>query len=654
MKNKRLFILVLIILISALFLEAQEKKQKSTTNEREATSSAQAQENSKQKTSVPKKLIEEIVVYAPSPEVVSTAKTSTLTRDFIVKLHPRRLDEVINYLPGTFATEGTKNEASLKIRGLGPERVTLLYDGVPVYEPYFNSFDLKSFFTEEIQTIKVIKGANSVLYGPNTLGGVVNVITRRPTSPFLSLQAQYGGNNLFNYSLSGGGKYKRLAFFSSFNHDQADSYSYSNQGESIIRENSDYERTAFLGKVYFTPSAASELMASVSYLTSAYGIPWATDYYRPRYWRFKDWQRFQVNMGGIWEISEKTLLTGRSYYVSHHNVLDSYQTQSFLQRQWSSTYRNYSLGFFVVGQTELNSSHFLRFSLNLKKDEVNTQDDLGEPWEEHAHLTYSAGVEDTVRLAEWCSLVVGSSLDWLKEDNGEIKVALNPLAAFNFFPLRDLKFYLSLSQKSRFPSMKSLYSEVSGNPDLNEERGRNYEIGFHWKKGWEISGAIFYNRLTNLIRSVRTIYGFKTYDNIGRAWIKGLELEMARSVGPLILMANYTYLKTRNEETRLPLELIPGSSFNFMLSYELRNLMELNVWGRAVSRARSYLDSKILEIPAYWLANATLGINFSFGQVFLAIENMFNRYYFTEPGFPLRGRTLKVGARFKVEESVSK
>ena len=79
-------------------------------------------------------------------------------------------------------TFGDKDTYTLKLRGVGANRIALLVDGVPVYEPYFGTFDLKTVSAGGIDTIQVTKGPSSVLYGPNTLGGLVNVITKRPAA----------------------------------------------------------------------------------------------------------------------------------------------------------------------------------------------------------------------------------------------------------------------------------------------------------------------------------------------------------------------------------------------------------------------------------------------------------------------------------------
>lgn len=73
---------------------------------------------------------------------------------------------------------------NIGIRGLNPERsrnILLLTDGIPIQPAVYG--DPSAYFNvpvELVDQIEVIKGGTSVLFGPNTVGGVVNYITKRP------------------------------------------------------------------------------------------------------------------------------------------------------------------------------------------------------------------------------------------------------------------------------------------------------------------------------------------------------------------------------------------------------------------------------------------------------------------------------------------
>ena len=139
------------------------------------------------------RITEEILVIGKSPKDIPLATVSTVLSEEINALKPRDLSDILKYIPGSMVTFGDKDTYTLKLRGVGANRIALLVDGVPVYEPYFSTFDLKTISAGSIDTVQVTKGPSSVLYGPNTLGGLVNVITRRPAAePRLTLTGSYG------------------------------------------------------------------------------------------------------------------------------------------------------------------------------------------------------------------------------------------------------------------------------------------------------------------------------------------------------------------------------------------------------------------------------------------------------------------------------
>jgi iron complex outermembrane receptor protein len=292
----------------------------------------------------------------------------------------------------------------------------------------------------------------------------------------------------------------------------------------------------------------------------------------------------------------------------------------------------------------------LKFSLNYRDDNIRTQDDRGGEWEEFQHQTLSAGFENHFSLNPKLILAAGVNLDYLIKYSGDNKASLNPILGIKFNPSDYLAFHLTFSQKSRFPSMRALYSSRGGNPDLKDERGTNFEFGLRYERNLLLSGAIFYNRMKDLINAVRLPSGFQTNLNIGRAHIFGFELEAQKTVGFLSISANYTYLGARNEEEDRRLDLVPESQLNFVLDVTANNKFQFTMWGLAASSSEMKVFDELVKIPGYFVLNATLSKSFSNFTVFLKGENLFNKYYVTEPGYPMRGRTVSVGLKFRPEE----
>jgi iron complex outermembrane receptor protein len=615
-----------VLLFTPLFLASQEKEKK---------------EEEKQKI-----ITEEIVVIAPLPKDFLISSTSSIKKEKIESFVPRDLSEVLSFTSGTFISSGSKNEFRIKIRGLENERIALLYDGIPIYEPFFNSFDLKTLASEEVESIKIVKGASSVLYGPNALGGVVEVLTKRPSPPSFSLKTLYDSNNSLDISSSGSIRWNNF-FFSGFAQlDKSEGFKWNRDGEMARRANSDYERRNITTKLYFYPSKKSEILFEAGFYSSEFGIPSATEYYNPRYWRFKSWSRFQLNLGGTFSLWKNGSLKLRSYYVRHDNVLDAYTGAEMDEVQWESTYKNDSYGSFLLGSFPILPDDDLKFSLNFRDDRARTQDDIGLEWEEYEHKTLSLGFENHFSLTPRWKFVAGASLDHLNKQSGENKTSLNPILGLKFNPTEFIDLHATFSQKSRFPSMKSLYGTQAGNPDLRDERGTGYELGARYEKALILSGAIFYDRIKDLIQSVRLPSGFQTNLNVGKARIFGFELEFEKPFRWFDFSFNYTYLDGRNEDENRRLDLLPESQLNFVLGVRSRNEFQFNLWGLAVSSSEVRIFNEIVSVPSYFVLSAVLSKDFSNFTVLLKGENILNVSYATEPGYPMKGRVIALGIRY--------
>jgi Fe(3+) dicitrate transport protein len=147
----------------------------------------------------------------PEVEVIGKSRTSldripgsaeVVTQQRLVAMVPLTGNEVLRTLPGVHIQEeeGLGLRANVGIRGLNPDRsrtVLMLEDGVPVaLNPYGEP---EMYYTppiDRMERVEVVKGSGSILFGPQTIGGVINYVT--PSAPLrpegsLSLQGGSGG-----------------------------------------------------------------------------------------------------------------------------------------------------------------------------------------------------------------------------------------------------------------------------------------------------------------------------------------------------------------------------------------------------------------------------------------------------------------------------
>jgi iron complex outermembrane receptor protein len=355
-------------------------------------------------------------------------------------------------------------------------------------------------------------------------------------------------------------------------------------------------------------------------------------------------------MGGTFSFFKRGHLKVRSYYVRHFNVLNAYTGPDLGELQWKSTYQNDSYGAFLLGSLPFASQNELKFSLNFRDDRARTQDDVGEVWEEFKHQTVSLGLENHFRLNSRWRLIAGASLDHLRKFTGENKTSLNPIAGLNFNPSEYIDLRVSVSQKSRFPSMRSLYSSQNGNPDLKHERGTSYELGFLYERDFLFSGAVFYNKIKDLIQSVRLLDGSRINLNIGQAYIAGFEMEFSKAFHWLNLSINYTYLDGVNKDEDRPLDLVPKSQLNFVMNVFFEKNMKFTLSGLYVSSSEVKIFDDIVSIPGYFVLNAVFLVKISNVDIFLKAENLLDNDYVTEPGYPMKARALALGFKYNFQK----
>ncbi len=593
-----------------------------------------------------KKIIEEVTVTGKFPDIHTISKVSVVDSKKIGKINPKNIGEVIDQLPGVYVSEGGKGESQINIRGLGSDKVTLMYDGIPVYEPYFGSFDLKSFGSSGVKEIKVIKGASSVLYGPNAMGGVINIITKRPDEPFFSLRTDLSNNATSYVSGKLGYSFNKFAVFSSFSLDKTDGFSYDDGSENKLRELSGHNRKNFNLKLYYYPTGKSELVFETIYTNSEYGLPPAMDYSKKRFWYFKDWNRLQVNLGGLFPLFDKGSLKTKIYYINHYNVLDDYNNVDQETLRWESTYENYSMGMSVLGDFPVFEGNTLRIAITGSRNKVNMQGNIGESWKKYERDIYSVGIEDHFAISDKMKIIGGFSVDYLKKDNGTEKTTFNPIIGikYNFSDSIDVDF--SISKKSRFPSMKSLYSSRSGNPDLTDEIAQNIELGLHYNKNIYFGLSVFYSVYDNMVQSYRGLDGYKNYQNIGEAEIKGMEVELRKSFGSFEAGINYTYLDTSEKELDIPLDYTPKHQTNIFIGFNNKSF-GISLWSNLISESQTKMGKEppfdTLIIPSYVLINSLIRKKIGEHSIYLKITNLLDENYFSEPGFPSQSRKISLG-----------
>jgi outer membrane cobalamin receptor len=90
------------------------------------------------------------------------------------------LGDLLSMTPGLFTLQlgSTGQMHGLTLNGLDAHNIAFMSDGISLNDPYTGLFDLNFYPTEHIERIEVIQGTRAFVYGLNSTGGAINIVTK--------------------------------------------------------------------------------------------------------------------------------------------------------------------------------------------------------------------------------------------------------------------------------------------------------------------------------------------------------------------------------------------------------------------------------------------------------------------------------------------
>jgi outer membrane receptor protein involved in Fe transport len=556
----------------------------------------------------------EVIVTADQIVKESPTTISEVTAADIEKYNASNLGDALKLLPGIYFRQGrAKQESYASIRGFEQDKVLILLDGMPIYQPYEGLVNLTDIPVQNIAKIKVIKGVSSSLYGPNSMGGVINIITRKGgRKPEAALSYEVSEYNTNHIAITHGQKVGNLSYFMGISHKESDGFRLANdftlaqeilasmaiapspiphtplKTDSGLRENTDYSRDAITFTASWDVTGKNILGISMEYYNNEYGIaPGAiyretrraggTAYWYPRYWRFDDCKRYTVNITDEYELINTLRFKARFFYDDYKSALNAYDDDTYSSQlrtagapSFDSEYDDYNIGgnFYVLWDQIHN--HHVRLGYSFKKDVHRSEYAFASSVPEYEKLlshTYSVALEDIVDITDSLSLTVGASYDTFEQidreqtsgtTKGDDIHSFNPQAGISYIYSDALNFYASIGRKIRFPTMRNLYANgvigPKGDPNMKEEKTIIYEFGSQWwiNENLQFEGSLFYNDVEDLILFNNQIGRFEQYAD---ASLYGMELNLsARFTTNLTADFSYTYLMAENDGSTVVVE----------------------------------------------------------------------------------------------------
>jgi len=636
----------------------------------------------------------EIVVTAERPAVNTSTTVTELSVEDIVATGSETAAQALEQLPGVDVQKGRKGQSYISIRGFDQRDLKVLIDGVPAYEAYEGLVDLAMIPSESISKITVTKGASSVLYGANAMGGVVNIITKKGgKEPVSEVTTAFGNDGAKEVSTNMGGSSGAFNYWLTYGYRSSDGFKLSDDfdpndpilgigtdynEDGDVRDLSDYIKRTINAKVGYDPNEDTSLYLSFDYHNNERGVPSDAS----RYWAFTKWDQWQLNLVGEHAFSDTLKIKARAFYVKHDDTLTdvSWDEDHTTGRKWfeTSSYDDYSQGAEIQSFLNLGKWANLSIGFNYLKDDHIQQDYFEEdtmyvrwgeaeaglqPETEYAADTYTLAIEDEIAPMDRLSVVFGMSYDTFKPTKaydqpvpGSIS-AVNPQVGATYDLNEKTSLHASIGKKTRFPHLKELYSDVAGgNPDLDPEKTLSYELGASQKFNRLLTGSVayFYNDVSDLITQVDNEDGDAIYVNLNKATIKGIEADLNMNFTEgLLARLNYTYMATEdNANEGRELEGKPKHKLNFDIRYT-------STFGFTANLQTSYTsgeywtdpDDEWVKLDSFNLINARLTQDVTMflkkdSELFLEVKNLTDKNYYETNG-PEAGRNYMAGLTIK-------
>ncbi|MCA1797837.1 MAG: TonB-dependent receptor, partial [Geobacteraceae bacterium] len=421
----------------------------------------------------------------------------------------------------------------------------------------------------------------SVLYGSNAMGGVVNIVTRRPEETLeFRLDAGSGERGVHWGHVQIGHRAQRYYIMADYTERVEedfrlpDSYTGRENEDGGVRHNSERERTHAALKIGLLPASGHEYAFGINYVDSEWGMPTREEGWA-RYWRFNTWRHVSWYLSGRSSIGSRGELQTRLFYDTFDNVLDSYDDSSLSSQDrgyaFHSTYDDHSYGGSLIYRPGMIAGHDPGLSLHYRRDTHKFKGDYAQDWGTSRSELMSFGFEDNYFITYNLSIVAGVSYDSqrpITEASGFSRTtadSLNPMAGINWQINSALRSWATLARKTRFPTLKELYSGVDNdrvlaNDHLREEQSTSYEIGsvFRFNPHSEARVVLFYTDIEYLIEEKAVSPDVNQIQNFGDARYMGAEFGLDSVVGHGHQVGmHYTYLDAENKSANRSSDHLP-------------------------------------------------------------------------------------------------
>ncbi|WP_153916455.1 TonB-dependent receptor plug domain-containing protein [Shewanella sp. TC10] len=643
---------------------------------------------------------EVIVVKGEGPTAAQSSMTHWgISREEIEASGAQSLDLLLANVPGIYVRVGGQGTPRVDIRGFKARHVIYLINGVPANDAEDGQFDPSVIPASQIESVEVSVGPSSVLYGPGGAGGVINIITRQGDSaPSVSGNLEFAQDDTFNGNINVAGSGDKWQGFMSYNRQQRDGYPLSSDFEETEEQDSDTRLNAdktldnFYAQGSYFVSDDTMLTANFNYKSGSWGKPSTdgTGTSKSKYERVDDFESSIVQLGFAHKFSDTLALRGYGYHNESQVFESAYASSDYSEitstQDGTSTVQGGNLQLIadfdkaglLTGSIISEKQSWESINYEAEDTSVSVFGDGsgsggGSGGGTGGGSGDGSGSSDDFNKDGWLNTLaveyqyqhndqygftIGGAAHSQERDESDDTNYSAQLSSY-WRVAEDSKLHAGIARKVRFPSLRNLYAQSSGNSELEPEESAHFELGlnqgFAYNTSMDITG--YYTDAENYI--AKDTDG--VYQNISNYAFKGVDFSVRNEYfDDLDLTVSYSYLDSEDSDNDLmnELEYRPKHQFRFQGLYQFDFGMSVNLNVEYIADQIYYTSEKISgetvsvrnEVDNYTLVdiNIVQPLMVDNLEAYIRATNLFDVNYYQSEALPQAGRQIFVGINWQL------
>jgi vitamin B12 transporter len=566
-----------------------------------------------------------------------------ITQEELQRNQGRSLAELINSKSG-FEINGSRSNAgqplSYFVRGGNNRQVLVLIDGVQLSDPsqIANDFDLRLISPDQIESVEIIKGAASTLYGNGAAAAVINIKTKSALKNSIqaNINSSVGTNQSteedtynpadFSNSVAVSGILNKFTYNASFAQQYTDGLSAVVTDAGGERDPFSRISTALRLGYKFNSKLKIRLYGNHDKFNASF------DNSFPIQDANNESKTEQLRVGSTiaYEYKKGSLTVNSAINTINRNIISDFPGNFEAKSYVVDLFHKYTF----------NDSFYTILGVNYIKNEAE--------FNENTNFSIVDPYANMVWVSKFgLNLNVGARLNNHSEYGSNLTYNFNPSYVIKF--KEDyLKILGSYSTSFIAPSLFQLFGTFGPNPDLEPEENRTLEGGLEYKSSKLRANVVYFDRneknfIDYVVTDFDTFEG--EYRNLADEFnVKGVEIEVTtKPLEKLQLTANYTFTE-REDQVALR---IPKHKANLLLGYQFtnRSFASLNYQYTGSRTDTDFSIFENVELNAFSLLDLYISqqvLNKKM-NVFVNFSNIFNEDYVEVVGFATRGRNVRIG-----------